>query len=387
VRGVLAGGALLCCALAFAIVLWIVVPAPVYRLWQVAVGASEWSLWFGLLALVGVILAVAALTQGSRVVGGLALGLGIAALGIAAVPTVQALGVARANGVPLSIGEWFGALTAAAPTDKPHTVTFATVDGQPLLLDAFVPGDGATARPAVIVVHGGSWSGGDKTDFPQWDRWLVQQGYAVFDIQYRLTPQPNWQTATGDVKCAIGWVKRNAATYGVDPGRLALLGRSAGGHLALLSGYTPGDGALAPSCDAPDTTVQAVISLYGPADLVWGYNNPARPDVIDGPGTLRNFLGGTPETAAEAFGVGSPINHVGPSTPPTLLLHGGRDQLVGQHHAELLSGALKAADVQYRTVFIPYGQHGFDYNFYGWSSQIVRPIIGDFLRTYLVDDA
>jgi acetyl esterase/lipase len=242
-------------------------------------------------------------------------------------------------------------------------------------------------RPAVVVVHGGSWSGGDKTDFPQWDRWLVEQGYAVFDIQYRIAPQPNWQTAAADVKCAIGWVKRNAAAYNVDPERLALLGRSAGGHLALLAAYTPGDPALPPSCDAPDTTVQTVISLYGPADLVWGYNNPARPDVIDGPGTLRRFLGGTPESAADAFRIASPITHVSAATPPTLLLHGGRDQLVGQHHAELLSAALQEAGAQERTLFIPYGQHGFDYNFYGWSGQLIRPVIRNWLQTYLVDDA
>jgi acetyl esterase/lipase len=248
----------------------------------------------------------------------------------------------------------------------------------------FNDGEAVQRRPAVIVVHGGSWSGGDKTDFPQWDQWLAQQGFAVFDIQYRLGPQPNWQTATADVKCAIGWVKRNAAQYGVDAERIAILGRSAGGHLALLAAYTADEPSLPPSCEASDTSVRAVISLYGPADLVWGYNNPANPDVIDGPGTLRRFLGGTPETAAEAFQIASPITHVQPNTPPTLLFHGSRDQLVGQRHAELLSDQLTQANVPHHTVFIPYGQHGFDYNFYGWGSQIMQPVLLDFLQTYVV---
>src|SRR3712207_8377221 len=62
----------------------------------------------------------------------------------------------------------------------------------------------------------------------------------------RLAPQPNWQTATADVKCAIGWLKRNAVQYGVDPHRIALLGRSAGGHLALLAAYTSDEAALPP---------------------------------------------------------------------------------------------------------------------------------------------
>jgi acetyl esterase/lipase len=237
--------------------------------------------------------------------------------------------------------------------------------------------------PAVIVVHGGSWSGGDKSDFPRWNWWLTEQGFVVFDIQYRLAPQPNWQSATGDVKCAIGWVKRNATQYNVDPQRIALLGRSAGGHLALLAAYTPQEPVLGPSCVAPDPGVQAVVSFYGPADLVWGYNNPANPDVIDGPGTLRRFLGGDPLTAADAFAVASPVNHVGSSTPPTLLLHGGRDQLVGQRHTELLTERLQAANAPHQTVYIPYGQHGFDYNFNGWGSQIAQPILLRFLQTYV----
>jgi acetyl esterase/lipase len=147
-----------------------------------------------------------------------------------------------------------------------------------------------------------------------------------------------------------------------------------------LAAYTPGEAALAPSCDAPDTTVQGVVSFYGPTDLVWGYNNPANPDVIDGPGTLRRFLGGDPQSASTAFKVASPINHVGPTTPPTLLLHGGRDQLVGPQHMAFLAERLGAANVPHRTVLIPYGQHGFDFNFNGWSSQIVQPVLRQFLQ-------
>lgn len=375
--------ALVCSLIAFLLTLLVVVPAPTYRLWQAAVGASEWSLWFGLLGLAGAVLSISAIAQGSRVPALVAIGLGLAAMGFAAVPPLQTAPVARANDVQLSLSQYLAGLTAQPPTGKPDTVTFATVDGLPLQLDVFVPPTQGAARPAVIVVHGGSWSGGDKTDFPAWDHWLAEQGFVVFDIQYRLMPQPNWQSATADVKCAIGWVKRNAAQYGVDPNSIALLGRSAGGHLALLAAYTPGNPTLAPSCDAPDTQVQAVVSLYGPADLVWGYNNPANPDVIDGPGTLRRFLGGDPQTAAQAYAIASPITHVKASTPPTLLFHGGRDQLVGQHHAELLAERLRAEAVPHQTVFIPYGQHGFDYNFYGWGSQVTKPVLLKFLRQYV----
>lgn len=382
-RILLSSFALVCSAAAFAITLWIVAPAPIYRLWLVAVGASEWSLWFGVLGLLGIVLSGQALRTGSRVIPWIALGLGALAVGFALVPPLQSLRAARANGVALSLRRYVFGTDLDAGGAK-QTVTYTTVAGQALQLDVYdsaIPA--ATPRPAIIVVHGGSWSGGDKSDFPQWDRWLTQQGFAVFDVQYRLQPQPNWQTATGDVKCAIGWVKRNATQYRIDPQRIAVLGRSAGGQLALLAAYTPSDPVLLPSCDAPDTSVRAVISLYGPTDLVWGYTNPARPDVIDGPGTLRRFLGGDPQTAAAAFAAAAPINHVGPRTPPTLLIHGGRDQLVGAHHMALLADRLKAANVPYQTVSIPYAQHGFDFNFNGWGAQITQPVLLKFLETYL----
>jgi acetyl esterase/lipase len=307
--------------------------------------------------------------------------LGVIAVVIAAVPPWQAVRVARANAVPLSLGQYVRGVDL--PPVTPQEVVFATVDDQTLVLDVYGAEASGAVRPAVIVVHGGSWSGGHRSDFPRWNQWLVAQGYTVFDIDYRLQPQPNWQTATGDLKCAIGWVKGHTADYNIDPDRVALLGRSAGGHLALLAASTPNDPQLPPSCTAPDTTVQAAVSFYGPTDLVWGYNNPANPDVIDGPGTLRRFLGGPPDTVQNAFNIASPINHVSSDTPPTLLLHGGRDQLVGQQHMEFLATELAAANVPHRTVIIPYGQHGFDYNFNGWSGQIVQPILRQFLQEHL----
>lgn len=392
-RRVLLGLSLLCGAAASFITLWIVLPPLTMALWVVSVGAGEWSLWWGALGLLGALLAGLAARIGRyhRRVWPLRLAFILSALpvALALIPPLQSLPVARRNGVRLSLRHYFFGDREAgerAPVSV-ETVTFATVDGQPLALDIYraVPAAGKGA-PIVIVIHGGSWKGGDKSDFAHWDRWLARQGFAVFDIQYRLQPAPNWQAATGDVKCAIGWVKRNAARYGADKNRIALLGRSAGGHLALLAAYAPRRDPLLPASCAPgpqDTRVQAVISLYGPTDLVWGYHNPARPDVIDGPGTLRRFLGGDPQTAARAYEAASPTSHITPDSPPTLLFHGGRDQLVSPRHAGFVAERLARAGVPFRAVLIPYAQHGFDYPINGWGSQIVQPVLLDFLRTHL----
>jgi len=143
-------------------------------------------------------------------------------------------------------------------------VLFAAPDGHPLRVDIYQPEKRDGPLPAVVVVHGGAWFHGDKSTyaFGLHDRWLAAQGYVVFDVQYRTSG--GWPAPLADVKCAVRWVKRNAARYGVDADRLALIGRSAGGHLALMAAYTADDDRFPPGCagDAPgepDESVRAVV--------------------------------------------------------------------------------------------------------------------------------
>jgi acetyl esterase/lipase len=384
-RRLLLTSALLCSGLAAFFTVWIVMPAPSYRLFQAAVGASEWSLWFGVLALAGAVFGLLALAAGSRRVAWLAVSLGVTAFALAMIPPLEAWRVARENRIELSLREYFfGAREDPSVRVERTSETFAIVEGQTLKLDVYRshPGAETPELPALVVVHGGSWNAGKRGDYPQWNEWLAREGYVVFDIDYRIAPQPNWRTATGDVKCAVSWVKANASRYGVDARRIALLGRSAGGHLALLAAYSTGETALSPSCAAaPDSSVRAVVSLYAPTDLQWGYEHPANRRVLDGPGKIRDFTGGTPASDPATFKLASPTSHVNAQTPPTLLIHGGRDQLVRDEHMALLAERLRPQHIPHRTLLIPYAQHAFDYNFHGWGSQIARPSISNFLRT------
>jgi acetyl esterase/lipase len=378
--------AFLCGGSAALLTVWIVVPALSFDLFKVAVGASEWSLWFGAAGLLGAGLSLAARAAGSRRAAWVALFVGVAAVGLSLIPPLGSWGVARANNVELSLGQYlFGSRDAQAVSVGRTTETFATVGGQTLKLDIYLapPGETTRQRAAIVVVHGGSWSAGERSDYPLWNEWLARQGYAVFDIDYRLAPQPNWQTATGDVKCAVAWVKQNAGRFAVDPARVALFGRSAGGHLALLAAYSTDEAALAPSCTAPDARVRAVVSLYAPTDLKWGYEHPANPRVLDGPGKIRDFAGGSPASEPEAVRLASATTHVKAGSPPTLLFHGGRDQLVNDRHMTLLAERLSQHHVPHRTLLIPYAQHAYDYNFDGWGSQLTRPLLLQFLREHL----
>jgi acetyl esterase/lipase len=163
---------------------------------------------------------------------------------------------------------------------------------------------------------------------------------------------------------------------------VTLLGRSAGGHLALLAGYTADDPALPPSCPAPDTRVESVISFYGPTDMVWGYEHPSNPRVYNSAQKLRGFLGGPPSTAAEAYQTCTIGNHVTARVPRTLLLHGNQDQFVSPAHVHFLAPKLKAAGVPHDVVIIPYGQHGFDYIVGGLSNQIAEAAVLRFLAAF-----
>jgi acetyl esterase/lipase len=387
-----------CGGVSFFFTLWIVVRAPLYNLWLVAVGASEWSLWFGALGLAGVGFGLFARVAGvSRAASRLALVPCVLSILLSLFPPLSAWRVANARHLRLSFKRYiFGAGEVAPVPRAPATFTYATPDGRALELDAYIPAtEQAQPRAAVVVVHGGSWNGGARSDFPRWDWWLVGEGFAVFDVDYRLAPQPNWRAATGDVKCAVGWVRANARRFNVDPQRVALLGRSAGGHLALLAAYSAGEPELPPSCAVADEGVQAVVSFYGVTDLAWAYAHPANQRVIDGPETLRRFTGGTPDDAADVYRLASPVTYVNERTSvserttvnrratPTLLFHGGRDQLVRAENMELLASRLAAARVSSDSVRLGYAQHGFDYNFDGWGSQIAQPLIAAFLRAHL----
>jgi acetyl esterase/lipase len=377
--------ALLCGGIAFLLAIWIVVPALSYNLWLLSVGASEWSLWLGALALAGVCLTVFARAAGARRgLTRLAYALGVISILLSLFPPLTSLREARARNLSLSLRRYlFGSHAGASNGRTPQTFAYANVDSRALQLDAYLPAARNAPTPAVVVVHGGSWNARTRSDFPRWDWWLVDEGFAVFDVDYRLAPQPNWQTATGDVKCAIGWVRANAPKFNIDPQRIAIFGRSAGAHLALLAAYTTDVPELPPSCPATDTSVQAAISFYGVTDLVFDYEHPANQRVIDGPETERRFTGGTPESAPEIYRLASLTTHVNERTPPTFLIHGGPDQLVKIENMELLQTRLEAARVPFDAVRLTYAQHGFDYNFNGWGSQIAQPLLLKFLQTNL----
>lgn len=380
--------------------LLIILPAPTYYLWLAAVGVSEWSVWLLAAGLISTLCGGCALLMKRRSATARAgVALSLVMMACASVPIVEAYRVAARTGVKLSFSRYlFGAKQAGERVliDVQRDVEFASPDGHTLRLDVYQSHD-STQRapqadaasqsllPAVIVIHGGYWSKGVKSDFARYDHWLAEGGRVVFDVEYRLANSAqHFPAQIMDIKCAIAWVKSHAAQYHVDPQRLALMGRSAGGQLALLAAYTANEPTSYPvSCDAQDTSVRAVISFYGPTDLAWDYTHPGRPDVIDTPHVLENYLGGSPANTPQAYASASPIEHVSAQSPPTLFLHGGHDQLVLAENVERIIPKLEAAGVPYTYIYLRRANHGFDYNFDGLNSQIAQAEINKFLDAHL----
>jgi len=260
----------------------------------------------------------------------------------------------------------------SSPVVRVEDHVFASVDGQDLRLDLYRPADDHPPLPGVVVIHGGSWQSGSRKDFSALNRYLAARGYVVAAVSYRFSPQFLFPAARDDVTAAITFLKRNAGRLGLDASRLALVGRSAGGQLALLVAYT-----------AHDPAIKGVVSYYGPAALRWGYANPAKRSIIDSSGILDAYLGGPPETHGSQYQAASPLSHIGHRTPPTLLINGLRDEHVSPFHSEFLSDRLIRAHVPHLFLQLPWATHGCDYVFSGLCGQISTYAVERFLSAVL----
>ncbi|MDE3089525.1 MAG: alpha/beta hydrolase, partial [Chloroflexota bacterium] len=235
-------------------------------------------------------------------------------------------------------------------------VTFCTADGVALKLDLYYPLK-VTSRPAPILVnvHGGSWSGGDKRssetleDVPE----LLARGYLVAAVNYRLAPKYRFPAQIEDLKCAIRFLRQNAATFNLDPAHVGTWGCSAGGHLAALLGLTnPRDGFDGSGEYANESSrVQAVVTISGPTDFSLAhYNDGSRAD------TLARVFGTTSITDTRITRA-SPVNYVSKRAPPFFILGGDQDNVVPLAHAEELYRRLKDAGADVSLLVVKNGHH------------------------------
>lgn len=247
------------------------------------------------------------------------------------------------------------------PAIVPETMVYRERDGADLELDFYRVAGAVKGSPApcVVVIHGGGWDSGDKRQLAPLNRYLAGRGYAVASIDYSLAPAHTYPAPVADVDAALDFLRARAEPLGLDPSRFVLLGRSAGGQIALQAAYL-----------SAKASIKGVIAFYAPADMVFGYSLPTNPLIMDSRKVMETYLGGGYPDVPGAYTASSPFEHATTSSPPTLLLHGHPDVLVSYRHTLHLRDRLQGLGVRHFVVDLPWGAHGFDYVFRGPGSQI-----------------
>jgi acetyl esterase/lipase len=234
-------------------------------------------------------------------------------------------------------------------------VTYCTVDGTALTLDLYLPSSAFSApHPLLVYIHGGSFTAGDKrkgsgvVDIPA----MTERGYAVAAVNYRLMPKAPYPSALQDCRCAIRFLRARADEYQLAVDKIGVWGGSAGGYYAALTGLTAHDKAFDAGeyLDEP-STVDAVVTMFGPADLTAEM------------GWLQRWLlrraFGTDDRDDPLLRQASPVNFSAQGAPPFLILHGDRDSAVPVEHAQALYQHLLDAKVDATLVIVKNANHNF----------------------------
>lgn len=261
-------------------------------------------------------------------------------------------------------------------------LVYALVDGRELALDMYWhPGAGAP-EPVVVWIHGGAWMMGDKSWIPP-TLPLLSVGFAMASIDYRLSQEAIFPAQIEDCKAAIRWLRANAARYNLDPDRVGAWGESAGGHLAALLGAA-GDVVAwdrLSGDQACSSRVQAVCDWFGPSDLLQmgamksGFDHNA----ADAPEAL--LIGGPVQENRQQAMQANPITYITSETPPFLIIHGERDDVVPVGQSELLHRALVEAGVESTLMIVPGMGHGVMELGAEQLAEISRSVVDFFART------
>ena len=235
---------------------------------------------------------------------------------------------------------------------------YAVVDSISLKLDLYLPAT-APPHPLIVWVHGGAWRRGSKDNVPITD--MLQRGFAIASVGYRLTPVAPFPANARDIKAAIRFLRANAARFGIRPEPFILAGASAGGHLAALVGVTNGHGALEGRLGEhtdQSSDVSAIVSFYGASNLTTILQQSTPHGLSVREPALQLLLGGSPEEFPKLAKLASPVFHVDALDPPLLLIHGDQDPQMPINQAHELHGAYKKRGRPVHFEVIHGGVHG-----------------------------
>ena len=245
-------------------------------------------------------------------------------------------------------------------------ITYLRAGGRDLTLDVYQPRGNSSPNPTLIYYHGGGWTNGSKESSALTFLPYLEMGWTVVNVSYRLADVAHAPAAVEDCRCALRWVYRNAEQYGFDVDKIVVTGNSAGGHLALATGFITESAGLDRQCpgnrnrtwsagatSTAELKVAAVVNWYGITDV---YDLAHRPPGISGSFT-EAWLGSAADRDDVAKRV-SPTEYIRGDLPPVITIHGDADPIVPYDHATTLHEALDRAGVPNELVTVPGGGHG-----------------------------
>ncbi len=244
-------------------------------------------------------------------------------------------------------------------------LTFCTQDNCNLKLNVAVPRQGAGPFPTVVIIHGGGWLYGTYKEKLPLSLRLAQKGYVAVTVGYRLSTANPFPAQVHDVKCAVRWLRANAAAYKIDKERVGVLGYSSGGHLACMLGVTNGKDNLEGNGGAAEESsrVGCVVSCAGLTDLAHLHQCCTKGELnLYGPFmkfAIESFVGGPPAKAGDRYAKASPVTYASKAAAPTLLIHGTRDALVPIEQARRLEKKLREAGAEVRLLPLQGAAHDF----------------------------
>ena len=219
-------------------------------------------------------------------------------------------------------------------------------------LDLYFAKNPNKPTPLIINIHGGGWNHGVKEGQGGFNTYF-KAGFAVANIEYRLTGQAKAPAAIEDTRCALIYLVNNAKRFNIDPMQIIFLGGSAGGHLALMGGLLGINPIFDANCkwNQPFKVV-AIIDKYGINDVGdWAYG----PNITSKSAT--NWLGDKAKNEAFIKSV-SPVNYLTKDSPPIFIVHGNADPTVSYQQSVTLHKKLNDLGVKNEFVTIDGGVHG-----------------------------
>lgn len=257
-------------------------------------------------------------------------------------------------------------------------IEFAQVDGHSLKLDLHRPA--ADKPPVIVYVHGGAWRAGSREDVPVGG--LLELGFAIASVDYRLSTQARFPAQIHDIKAAIRFLRANAGELRLNAGRIAIIGSSAGGHLAALAGLTHHHAELEGKVGdhlGQSSQVEAIVSFYGASNLQSILGQSTEFGLGVRIPALKLLLGDLPEKTPRLARLASPVAHLDAKDPPLLMIHGDADPQMPLEQSKELQQACETAKVTCRLITLPGSKHG-GAEFY--DSERLR-MVADFLGLYL----